>query len=292
ANLMLARAVGRAREISIRAALGAGRWRVVRQLLIESLLLSVTGGAIAWFIARWGTRAFDAAVIPTGKPAWIDFSMDYRAFAYLAAISIVAAIFFGLAPALRLSSIDLNSTLKDGGRGAGTGIRGKYLSGTLVVAEMALAVVLLAGAGLMIRSFLWAYSRPTGVDTANVLTMRIDLPDMKYDKAQQIEFERTLAEKLRALPGGESAAVNAGTPIAYELDGVPRDAGDRPIAMAIMVGAGYFETLRVAPLSGRLLSEQDHITGLPAAVVNRAFAARSWPGEDPTGKRLRVFSGT
>src|SRR5262249_36175175 len=158
----------------------AGRWRVVRQLLIESLLLSAIGGTIGWLIATWGTRAFDAAVIPTGKPAWIDFSMDYRAFAYLTGISIGAAVFFGLAPALRLSCIDPNAALKDGGRGAGTCIRGKYLSGILVVAEMALAVVLLAGAGLMIRSFLLAYSRPTGADTANVLTMRLDLPDTKY----------------------------------------------------------------------------------------------------------------
>src|SRR5262249_3616883 len=201
ANLMLARAVGRAREVSIRAALGAGRWRVVRQLLIESLLLSAIGGTIGWLIATWGTRAFDAAVIPTGKPAWIDFSMDYRAFAYLTGISIGAAVFFGLAPALRLSCIDLNTALKDGGRGAGTGIRGKYLSGILVVAEMALAVVLLAGAGLMIRSFLLAYSRPTGADTANVLTMRLDLPDTKYGKAQQVAFERALADRLRAMPG-------------------------------------------------------------------------------------------
>src|SRR5262249_3028907 len=241
ANLMLARAVGRAREVSIRAALGAGRWRVIRQLLVESLLLSGTGGVIAWLIAKWGTRAFDAAVIPTGKPAWIDFSMDYRAFAYLAAISIGAAIFFGLAPALRLSRIDLNTALTEGGRAAGAGIRGKYLSGILVVSEVTLAVVLLAGAGLMIRSFLWAYSRPTGADTANVLTMRLDLPDKKYDKTRQIAFERALSTRLLALPGVESATANSQTKVAYELESGQRDPKNRPIAMGIMVGAGYFE---------------------------------------------------
>src|SRR6185436_6159680 len=141
--------------------------------------LSFAGGAIAWLIAMWGIRTFDAAVIPTGKPVWIDFSMDYRAFAYLAAISIGAAVLFGLAPALRLSRLDVNSGLKEGGR-AGVGIRGKYLSGILVVAEMTLAVVLLTGAGLMIRSFLWAYTRPAGVNSANVLIMRFDLPNAKY----------------------------------------------------------------------------------------------------------------
>src|SRR5262249_26698380 len=145
--------------------------------------------------------------------------------------------------------------------------------------------------GLMIRSFLSAYSRPTGADTANVLTMRLDLPDTKYGKAQQVAFERALADRLRAMAGVESAAVNARTSVTYELEGVPSDAKDRPIAMATMVGSGYFEILRVAPLSGRLLSEQDHSTELPAAVVNRAFAARCWPGEDPVGKRLRVFNG-
>ena len=123
ANLLLARALGRTREISIRAALGAGRWRVIRQLLVESLLLSSAGGALGWLIAQWGIRTFDAAATPTGKPEWIDFSMDYRAFWYLAAISIGTGLLFGLVPALRLAKLDVNSGLKDGGRGADTGLR-------------------------------------------------------------------------------------------------------------------------------------------------------------------------
>ena len=289
ANLMLARAVGRAREVSIRAALGSGRWRVIRQLLAESLLLSAAGGIIAWFIANWGLRAFDAAVIPTGKPVWIDFSMDYRAFAYLAAISITTAILFGLAPALRLSRIDLNTVLKEGGR-AGAGVRGKYLSGVLVVVEMALAVILLTGAGLMMRSFLWAYNRSTGVDTSNVLTMRLDLPDKKYAKPeQQTAFYRSLCERLGALPGVEAAAVNSRNGLTYELEGKPGDAKSRPTADSIMVSQGYFEILRVAPLRGRILTAADHTSGLPAVVVSRTFASKAWPGEDPLGKRLRVF---
>ncbi len=159
ANLLLSRALGRAREISIRTALGAGRWRVMRQLLVESLLLSTAGGLAGWGIAEWGIRTFDAAVIPTGKPLWIDFSMDYHALAYLAGITLTTGILFGLAPALRLSRLDVNTALKEGGR-AGIALRGRYLSGALVVVETMLAVVLLAGAGLMMRSFLFSYSRP------------------------------------------------------------------------------------------------------------------------------------
>src|SRR5712692_10476154 len=208
ANLLLSRAVGRAREISIRAALGAGRWRVIRQLLAESLLLSVAGGTIGWLIATWGIRVFDAAVIPTGKPVWIDFSLDYRAFAYLAAISIATGILFGLAPALRLSRLDVNTALKDGGRGAGAGMRARSLSNILVVAEMALAVILLAGAGLMIRSFLKTYATPTGVDAANVLTMRVQLPVQRYKQPQdQWAIYKRLQSTLMALPGVEQASV-------------------------------------------------------------------------------------
>jgi hypothetical protein len=167
---------------------------VVRQLLAESLLLGLAGGVLGLGVAQWGTRAFDAAVAPTGKPVWIDFSMDYRAFGYLAAISIVSSILFGLAPALRLSRLDVNSGLKDGSHGSGTGLRGRYLSGALVVLEMTLAVVLLAGAGLMMRSFIWAYNRPLAVNAANVLTMQFDLPAAKYPKtSDQLALRRRLA---------------------------------------------------------------------------------------------------
>lgn len=243
ANLMLARAVGRAREISIRAALGAGRWRVIRQLLIESLLISTAGGLIGWVIALWGIRTFDAAVIPTGKPLWIDFSMDYRALAYLAVISIGTSLLFGLAPALRLARMDVSSALKDGGRGAGTGLRSRYLSGILVVTEMSLAVVLLAGAGLMIRSFLFAYTRPMGANTAGILTMRLELPESRYGKPeQQLSFERSLTERLKAVPGIENAAVVSIIPgagsssVSYEPEGAAVDIQRRPSANKIVVG--------------------------------------------------------
>ncbi|MDP8981616.1 MAG: ABC transporter permease [Acidobacteriota bacterium] len=298
ANLLLSRAVGRAREISIRAALGAGRWRVVRQLLTESLLLSVAGGLIGWAIAAWGIRAFDAAVIPTGKPAWINFAMDYRAFGYLAAITLTTAILFGLAPALRLSRMDVNAALKEGGRPGG-GIRGKYLSGVLVVVEMTLAVVLLTGAGLMIRSFLLAYSRPAGVNTANVLTMRLELPTAKYGKpADQIEFQRRLIERLRALPGVETVAVastvlgNGNIDFPYELEGQNVDPDHRKSTNFLLAGDGYFETLQLAALRGRVLNSSDHAPGPNVAVINEAMARQLWPNQDPTGKRFRMHKNT
>jgi putative ABC transport system permease protein len=194
--------------------------------------------------------------------------------------------------------MDVNTALKDGGRGAGAGIRGKYLSGVLVVVEMTLAVVLLTGAGLMMRSFVHAYTRPSGVDTTNVLTMRMDLPRAKYGKpAQQLAFQQTLAEHLRALPGVESAAVASTVPgggnmsMDYELEGSPADAKRRPNAQVILTGDGYFETLRVAVRQGRILSVAEHKGGLPLAVVNQTFADKAWPNENAIGKRMRVFSG-
>ena len=297
ANLLLARALGRTREISIRAALGAGRWRVVRQLLVESLLLSSAGGGFGWLIAQWGIRTFDAAVVPTGKPEWIDFSMDYRAFWYLAAVSIGTGLLFGLVPALRLAKLDVNSGLKDGGRGAGAGLRGRSLAGALVVTEMALAVILLSGAGLMVRSFLYAYSSSIGVPTANLLTMRVTLPDAKYPKAsEKVTFYQNLTQQLAALPGVDSvtkATALPGSPAmseAYELEGAaPVDAKRRPVATYVIVDAAYFSTLRAPALRGRAFTDIDGVSGPPVVIVNSTFAARQWPHQEPLGKRLRIF---
>ena len=297
ANLLLARALGRTREISIRAALGAGRWRVIRQLLVESLLLSAAGGGFGWLIAQWGIRTFDAAVVPTGKPEWIDFSMDYRAFWYLAAISVTTGLLFGLVPALRLAKLDVNTGLKDGGRGAGAGLRGRSLAGALVVTEMALAVILLSGAGLMVRSFLYAYSSSIGVPTTNLLTMRVTLPDAKYPKApEKVTFYQNLTQQLAALPGVDSvttATALPGSPAmseAYELEGAaPVDAKRRPIATYVIVDAAYFSTLRAPALRGRAFTEIDGVSGPPVVIVNSTFAARQWPHQEPLGKRLRIY---
>ena len=232
ANLLLARAMERSRETSVRIALGAGRWRIVRQLLIESLMLSSVGAICGWWIARWGVWAYALAERGPGRSSWriLDYTMDYHVLGYLVAISIGTAFLFGLAPALRLSKLDINSALKEGGRGAAGGGRGGRLSAVLVIAEVALAVVLLAGAGVMTRSFLNIYNADLGVTTENILTVAIDLPAAKYpDEDAWVSFYDRLKARLEAIPGVESVAIAARLPadgsrrLPYELAGAPRD---------------------------------------------------------------------
>jgi putative ABC transport system permease protein len=303
ANLMLARAMGRSREISVRIALGAGRWRIIRQLLIESVMLSGLGGFLGWFIAKWGVHAYQLAM--AYKASWliIDYSMDQRVLGYLIAISIATGILFGLAPAIRLSKLDINTTLKDGGRGSisasGGGARGKHLAALLVIGEMALAVVLLAGAGVMIRSFLKVHTADLGVKTANLLMAEISLPAAEYaGREAQISFYDRAKARLAAIPGVESIAIASSLPargsrlIPYQLDGAPPvDQGRRPKLSALIVGPGYFRTVGAAVFSGREFQDADGVSGIPVAIVNQRFASKYWPGEDALGKRLRLFDG-
>jgi putative ABC transport system permease protein len=300
ANLLLGRAVGRIREISVRIALGASRWRVIRQLLVESVILSVTGGVIGWLIAIWGVRAFDRVVVPLGKPAYIDFSMDYHVFAYLIAVSLGTGVLFGLVPALRLSRVDLNSALKDGDRASSGGGRGKYLSALLVVTEMALAVVLLVGAGLMIRSFLDASAISTGININNVLTMRLQLPETKYPKDEDlVAFHDRLNRQLSAVPGVTAISIASNLPsggalsFPFELEGAPPvDEKRRQNLNALVIGPSYFRAVDVRPLRGRTFTEGDGIAGPPVILVNQRFTERFWPNDDPIGKRLRLFQGS
>jgi predicted permease len=296
ANLMLGRAVGRAREISIRVALGAGRWRVIRQLLMESVMLASAAGALGWFIAIGGARMFRRAIENTGPPPWLDFSMDYRVFAYVCAISVVSGILFGMAPAMRLSRLDVNAALKDGGYRAGTGPRGSFLSGFLVTVEMALAVVLLAGAGLMIRGILATAALPIGADTHNILTMTVGLPDSRYPGArEQAAFFDRFEKQAAAIPGVRSVTVassvpgNSSTNYAYQLEGTaPVDQRAIPRIDGIVVGDNYFTVLHTGITRGRDFTAADRAGDLPVVIVNQLCAARLWPGEDPIGKRLRL----
>ncbi len=301
ANLMLARALGRSREISVRIALGSGRWRITRQLLIESVLLSGLGAVLGWWIAKWGVRAYALADRGPGRSSWriLDYAMDYRVLGYLIAISIGTAFLFGLAPALRLSKLDIYATLKDGGHGATTGGRGKRLSSLLVIAEMALAVVLLAGAGVMLRSFLNLYNAELGVKTANILTLTVGPPPARYpDGAARISFYDRVKTRLEAIPGVESVAITRALPtngaarLPYELAGAPEsDEQRRPTLGALAISPGYFQTLGASVLSGRDFTDQDGASALPVALVNQRFATDLWPGENPLGKRFRVFDG-
>jgi putative ABC transport system permease protein len=295
ANLQLARAVSRMREISIRVALGAGRWRIVRQLLVESLMLSIAGGLIGWMIAIWGIRTFDNAV--TTKPPSLDFSMDLRALLYLAAITIGTGLLFGLAPALRLSKLDVNTALKDGGRGSSGGGRGKYLSGLLVVVEMALAVVLLAGAGLMMRSFMNAYRSDLGINSTNILTMRIELPNANYLRTdQKLAFFERLKTRLDTVPGVEISTVTSNIPLTgtwdfpYEIEGEPQpDTRRRPNVDAVIATSDYFRVMGDRFLAGRDFTAADGTPASLAVIVNRQCAETFWHGQDVLGKRVRLY---
>ena len=295
ANLLLARAMGRSREIAIRMALGAGRWRVIRQLLVESVLLSGFGGFLGWQLARWGVRAYALAM--ANKESWliIDYTMDRTVMFYVIAVSVGTGILFGLAPALRLSKLDVHSMLKDGGRSSTGGGHARYLSALLVSGEMALAVVLLAGAGVMIRSFLKIHSANMGVNISNVLCASVDLPATKYSEPEQrISFFDRLTAGLEAKPGVDSVALAESLPswgsprYPYDLQGSP-SSGKRPTMSALKVSPSYFHAVQARMISGREFNDGDGPSALPVAIVNQLLADKYWPGEDPLGKRFRLF---
>ena len=297
ANLLLARSIGRSREISIRIALGAGRWRIIRQLLIESVMLSGLGGFLGWWIAKWGVRSY--AVAMASKSSWLvlDYGMDQRVLAYLIAISIGTGLLFGLAPALRLSKLDVNASLKDGGRAATGGGHGKHLSALLVTGEMALAVVLLAGAGVMIRSYLKIHTADIGANTANVLGGSVNLPSEKYPRPEdKISFFDGLLTRLAAMPGVESVATADALPasgsskFSYQLAGDAPEERHRKLS-TLKISPAYFRVVKATMLSGREFNDADVLSAVPVAIVNQLFASTYWPGEDPLGKRFRFFDG-
>jgi putative ABC transport system permease protein len=303
ANLLLARAMGRSREISVRIALGAGRWRIIRQLLIESLMLSCLGGVLGWWIAKWGVRAYQLAMAQKSSWLIIDYTMDQRVLGYLIAISIGTGLLFGLAPALRLSRLDVNATLKDGGRGATGGGHGKRLSALLVSGEMALAIVLLAGAGVMIRSFLKIHTADMGVDADKILIGSVELPAVRYPGPEaQIAFVDRLTSRLEAIPGVESVALADALPswstprLPFEFPGdspgsAQADQLRRPKVAALTISPNYFRTLGAAVLLGREFNAADQASGRPVAIVNERFATKFWPAENALGKSPRLIDG-
>ncbi len=296
ANLLLARAIGRSREVSVRIALGASRWRIVRQLLAESLTISVVGGVCGWWLARLGVLAYARVVSP---PSWfenvLDYTLDYRVLAYAVVVSIGTGVLFGLAPASRLSKLDVQARLKDGGRGVSVGGRGKRLADILVVAETALAMVLLAGAGLMTRSFLNIYAADPGVKTENVVTALLRLPDVEYGGGERIAFFDSLTARMEAIPGVESIATADTLPtwgarrLPYELAGASAvDERLRPKVAAVTVSPNYFRTVGAPLLSGREFAAADGGSAPPVAIVNQRAASAFWPGREPLGMRIRL----
>ncbi len=296
-NLLLARAVLRGREMSVRIALGASRWRVIRQLMVESLMLSAAGGVLGTAMGMWGVRIFQRTLLPDERAAYLSFPMDWRVLAYLAAITAGAGVMAGLAPALRLSRLDINASLKEGGRGALAGSRGRRISAALIVLETALACVLLVGAGLMIRSFLKMARTPIGAETDHVMSMDILLRPAEYPTAQkEIAYYSQLLARLRALPGVVQIGMASNLPgdgwtdFYYQLEGSsPVDPRHQPETGGMIISPSYFSLLHIRAMRGRVFTRQDGPASIPVVVVNQSFAQRVWPNHDPIGKHLRIF---
>jgi putative ABC transport system permease protein len=295
ANLLLARAAHRAREISVRVSLGATRWRIVRQLLIETVLLALVSGVLGFAVSVVGIRWFDA-VTQDFRPYWIQFRMDASVFAFLAAVCLGTGIVFGLAPALHVSKTDVNEVLKEGGRSGASGVRARRWTAALIVSEIALTLVLLAGAGFMIRSFLSLYRLDLGMDTSRLLVARLALPDRKYPTvAARLAFYQTLEDRLRANERIRSAAIASNLPLQgglsrlLTIEGRPVPAGEQtPTVTYLTVDSRYFETLGVQLARGRAFLDTDGMPGHESAIINQQFAQMHFPGEDPIGRRITL----
>ena len=298
-NLLLSRSARRSREIALRIALGASRGRVIRQLLLESTLLAFLGGVLGLVLSLVGVRLFDMAVADVGKPYWIRFTMDATVFAFLVAVCFATGLIFGIVPALQVSKTNLNDILKEGGRGNAGGRRARWLASSMVVAELALTIVLLAGAGLMIRSFLKLYALDIGVDTGRMLTMRLSLAEQKYPTPEQRRlFYEALLPRLSAVPGIAAASITSAPPTAgagprqLEIEGrAPVDPNKLPEVTTMFVSEDYFDTLGVTMRQGRALRDADGNAGSEAVVVNARFASQLFPAEDVIGKRIRLKPG-
>jgi putative ABC transport system permease protein len=298
ANLLLARAASRRKEVAVRTALGASRWRIVRQLLTESLLLSLAGGAIGLVLALWGVDLL-VALAPAGTPRVAEVGLDARVVGFTFAVSLLTGVIFGLAPALHASKVDLNESLKDGSRGATEGPKRGRLRGLLVVAEFAVALVLLAGAGLLLKSFVRVQEESPGFDASHVLTMRVVLPEAKYKGYEEHRaFFSNLFARLRRLPGVEAVGANNLLPFSggggsrgFLIEGQPVPPGQpHPEEQLRFITPGYFEAMSIPLLRGRDISERD-VNGAPrVALVSRSMAERHWPGEEVIGKRF-AYSG-
>ncbi len=294
ANLLLARAAARQKEIAIRSALGAGRFRIVRQLLTESALLSLLGGLFGFAIASEGISAMTR--FGANIPRLDEISLDLRVLGFTFAVSVFTGLMFGLAPALQASRSDLNEALKDGMKGATGG--GKYrLRSALVVTEVALALMLLIGAGLLLRSFHRLEHVNPGFNPNNVLTFDLALPRAKYsDQRQPADFFEQTLNRLKAVPGVEDVAATRALPLSgqggqilFYAEGRPaRGPEDYTAANFNVVSHGYFRVLGIPLLRGRDMTEQDR-TGAPGVIlVSESMARRFWPHEDPLGKRLKL----
>jgi putative ABC transport system permease protein len=294
ANLLLARAAARQKEMAIRTALGASRWRIVRQLVTESTLLSLIGGGLGLLVAMWGTDALIAA-IPDTIPRAEDIGLDARVMLFTFLISALTGGLFGLIPALQVSKPNLNETLKEGGRTAATMRSG--VRSALVIIEVAMALVLLVGAGLLIRSLLAVRNIAPGVNPQNAITMQIPLSSATYNEASKVrDFFDHMLERLRTTPGVEAAAITGDMPFVGDDSEAPFWVGNGPrpapeaIQWALMnpVSAGYIKAMGVPLLRGRFITEQDTKNTPHIAVIDEYMARDLFSGQDPIGQRMTI----
>ncbi len=297
ANLLLARAAARQKEIAIRVALGAGRLRIVRQLLSEALLLALLAGGLGLLVAVWTVEALKT-MNPATLPRLDELSVDGRVLAFSLLLSLVTGVLFGLFPALQASQPDLNETLKESGR-SGAGAAGRQrVRGALVIVEVALSVALLVGAGLLLRSFAKLQDVKPGFEPNNLLTMRISLPRSRYrENAECWNFYTRLLQETKALPGVQDVALTSLVPLGgggtagqVEIPGKPTAPdGSLPSSAWRIISPGYLRTLGI-PLRGRDFDERDTAESQPVTIISEGMARRYWPGEDPIGKPVVLKS--
>jgi putative ABC transport system permease protein len=296
ANLLLARASSRKKEIAVRAGLGASRWRIARQLLTESLLLSLIGGGFGLLLAWWGTKAL-IALSPTGLMDLRNVAVNLPVLGFTFALTLLTGVVFGLLPALEAARFDLNDSLKEGGKNIGGGSRSHRLRNLFVVTQVALALVLLVGAGLFMKSLSRLRSVDPGFNSNNLLTMRVSLPGRKYDADPKVmDFFNRAIEQLRALPGVEAVGAINTLPFAgpysgtsLEVEGQPKPPPGQKLGTGICVtDANYFQAMQIPLKRGRLFTEEEAKQTRHVVVVNEAFARKIFPGQDPLGKRVTI----
>jgi putative ABC transport system permease protein len=299
ANLLLARAAVRRREIAIRAALGAGRRRIINQLLTESVLLSLAGGALGLVLGYVGVRALLAmnpGNIPRIGEKGAGLTMDWRILVFTLALSILTGILFGLIPAIHASRIDLNITLKESGSRSGSGYRQNKARAILVITEMALALILLVGSALLIRTYVALQNVQPGFDRHNILTMNMSLNDARFQTTAGVALlVRNGVERIERLPGVESAATTCSLPLepsfglGFSIEGRPAtDVQNRPGGAWRSVSANYFSVFRIPILRGRAFTDRDDAGATPVVLINEALAKQYWPKGDPLGERITI----
>lgn len=298
ANLLAARGAARAQEFAVRAAVGASRWQIIRQLLIESFVLALVGGLLGLCIAAWG-RDILVALSPPGVPRFQNLSLNGWVLLFSLGLSLVTSVLFGLWPAWHTSRADIQLALKAGGRGSPDSAGVRRSRDLLVIAEVALTLVLLSAAGLVLKSFANARGLGLGFDPQLLLSARVDLPDPPYgDETKMANFSTALLEKLSALPGVQNAAIASNPPLmtgwqtSFVPEGAPEpEPGKSPSVEMDVVTPGYFQTLHTLLLRGRAFDARDRKDQPPVIIVDQLLAERYFPGQDAVGKRLKMHTG-